>query len=117
MSSENSGVDAILMSTLADLGIAGGRLKFDGEADTYFTFQIISGDERAFADDDGNAYEHFYRVDLFSRKNYNTLLGNMKKALKNAGFYGISVNAEIWEKDTGYYHVSLDVYYMEDVKE
>jgi len=107
-------VDSILLSTLLPLGVPVTRLRFTGKAETYITFQIISGDETGFADDDGTAYEHLYRVDLFSKRNYVQILDQMKRALKTAGFFGISVNAEQYERDTELYHASLNINYMED---
>ena len=106
-------VDNLINSTLASLGVPVERLRFTGEADTYITFQLLNGQEAEHADDEEIAYEHYYRGDIFSKGNYLTLLQQMKKALKAAGFYGITVNAEMYENDTALYHVSLDFYYME----
>lgn len=112
-SNEERRVDGLLKSTLSSLGVPVERLRFTGEADTYITFQLLSGREDAYADDDGNAYEHYYGADIFTKGNYLALLQQMKRALKAAGFYGITVNAEMYEKDTELYHVSLDFYFME----
>ena len=38
---------------------------------------------------------------------------HLKTALKAAGFYGITINAEVYEQDTGYYHVPVEIKYME----
>jgi len=113
MDNEQS-VDNLLKSTLLKLGVPVERLRFAGKVDTYITFQIINGNETAYADDDGEAYEHFYRADIYSKKNYLALLKQTKQILKAAGFYNISVNAEVYENDTGLYHVSLDFNYMEE---
>ena len=37
----------------------------------------------------------------------------MKTALKVAGFYAITIDAETYEQDTGYYHVPVEIKYME----
>jgi hypothetical protein len=113
MSSNKKRVDNLLLSTLLTLGLPVERLRFAGEAEAFITFQIISGSETEFADDDGQAYEYLYRVDIFSKTDYITLMRRAEKALKAAGFYGITVNAEIYEHDTGFYHIPLDIYYME----
>ena len=44
---------------------------------------------------------------------YFALLQRLKTALKAAGFYGITINAEVYEQDTGYYHVPVEIKYME----
>ena len=105
--------DGHLQNTLAALGVPAERLRFTGVADTYITWQTITGSETAFADDDNEEYEHYYRVDLFSRHNYVEKLVELRKILKTAGFYGTQVTAEQYEKDTGYYHASLNTYFME----
>lgn len=105
--------DAHLQKTLASLGVPVERLRFTGKADTYLTWRTISGNERNFADDENEEYEHFYRIDLFSRENYVEKLVELREALKTAGFYGTSVNAEQYEKDTKYYHASLNTNYLE----
>ena len=111
---EEKGADGLLKSTLDALGVPVERLRYTGEAAAeYITFQTLHGGETAHADDDGNAYEHNYRVDIFSRGDYTALLRQVKRALKTAGFYGITVNAEMFEADTNYYHASLDFYFME----
>jgi len=37
----------------------------------------------------------------------------LKTALKAAGFYAITIDAETYEQDTGYYHVPVEIKYME----
>ena len=105
--------DSHLQATLAALGDPVERLRFTGEADAYITWQTITGSETAFADDDSEEYEHYYRVDLFSRHNYVEKLVGIRKALKAAGFYGTTVTAEQFERDTELFHASLNTYYLE----
>lgn len=33
--------------------------------------------------------------------------------MKAAGFYAITIDAETYEQDTGYYHVPVEIKYME----
>ena len=105
--------DSHLHKTLASLGYPVERLRSTSKADTYLTWQTIAGNETAFADDDNEEYEHYYRVDLFSRHNYVKKLVALRKALKAAGFYGTTVLAEQYEEDTKYYHASLNTNFME----
>ena len=39
--------------------------------------------------------------------------GSDNPGSKAAGFYGITINAEVYEQDTGYYHVPVEIKYME----
>ena len=50
---------------------------------------------------------------IYSKTDYFALLQRLKTALKAAGFYGITINAEVYEQDTGYYHVPVEIKYME----
>lgn len=107
-------VDKLLKSTLDTLGVPVKRLVFRGAADTYITFQHLLSQDGAFADDEAAGCEHMYRVDIFSKTDYTGLLKRLKQAVKDAGFYAVSVNAEIYENDTGYYHIPMDMKYWEE---
>lgn len=106
-------VDSVLKSALDTLGVPVERLRFKGKADTFITFQIVLGQETGYADDDSTGTEYTYRVDIFSKNDYIYLLRRTKQALKEAGFYGITVDPEVFENETGYYHVPVEIKYME----
>ncbi|MDR2513746.1 MAG: hypothetical protein LBD02_00875 [Christensenellaceae bacterium] len=106
-------VDSLVKSTLAALGVPVARLRYKGKANTYITFQLVLGRDAAFADDEDIAKEQFYRADIYSKTDYVALVRQAERALKQAGFYGITVNAEAYENDTGFYHVPLEFYFME----
>ena len=40
-------------------------------------------------------------------------LGVPVERLKYGGFYAITIDAETYEQDTGYYHVPVEIKYME----
>ena len=113
MDNEQAGVDSLLKTTLLSLGVPVERLRYRGKADVYMTFQLLTGQETEFADDDATAYEHYYRLDIFSKGSYTALLRRTESALKAAGFYGITVCAEIYEEATSFYHVPIEFYFME----
>jgi hypothetical protein len=110
---ENADIDALLKKTLDTLGVPVARVFFGGKAESFVTFQYLGGREDSHADDEAVSYEHAYRADIFSRSDYTGLLRQMKAALKPAGFYGIAVLAELYENDTGFYHIPTEFYYME----
>ncbi len=41
------------------------------------------------------------------------MLRRTKQALQAAGFYGIVVDPEVYESDTGFYHVPIEAKYYE----
>lgn len=106
-------VDSLLKKTIEKLGVPVERLKFRGRADCYITYQLEAGRDTFFSDDEEGAEEYTYQVHLYSKGNYISLLRSLKAALKAADFYGIEIEAEIFEQDTGFYHVPVTIKYME----
>lgn len=106
-------VDSLLKTTLEGLGAPVERLVFTGNAPVFFTYQFVLGADTAFADDESGAEEFLYRIDLYTKGDFFALLRRTKQALKAEGFYGITVDPEIYEQDTGYYHVPIEMKYME----
>ena len=106
-------VDNILKRTLEGLGVPCERLKFSGTADTFIVFQLVLGQEIDFSDDGTNAMEYIYQIHLYSKGDYIPLLQKAKKALKEAGFFNVTINPEIFESETGFYHIPLEVNYLE----
>jgi len=107
-------VDSLVKSTLELADVPVSRIKYSGSETTYIVYQRILGQEAAHADDDNTAYEHYYRASIYTKSSYFDLLAKVMKSLKAAGFYSISVNAEIYENNTGFHHVSIDFNYMEE---
>lgn len=106
-------VDALLKTTLEGLGYPVERLKYDDKAKTYITYQLVVGRDVHFSDDENGAEEFTYRVDIYSRGDYIALMRSAKRALKEAGFYGITFDPEVFEENTGYYHVPVEIKFME----
>lgn len=106
-------VDSLLKTTLEGLGVPVERLVFTGNASVFFTYQFVLGADTAFADDESGAEEFLYRVDLYTKGDFFALIRRTKQALKAAGFYGVTVDPEVYEQDTGYYHVPIEMKYME----
>ena len=106
-------VDSLLKSTLEKLGFPVERLKYDGKAKTYITYQLVVGRDTFFSDNDGGAEEFTYRVDIYSRGDYIAVMRRAKRILKEAGFYGITFDPEVFEENTGYYHVPVEIKFTE----
>ena len=106
-------VDALLKTTLAAQCPRVARLIFRGKAGTYITYQLVLLQDRDAADDDMQGTEYTYRVDIYSKRDYIALLRRTKQALQAAGFYGIVVDPDVYESDTGFYHVPIEAKYYE----
>lgn len=109
-------VDALLKSTLDGFCRNVSRLVYHGKAETFITYQLVLSNDTAAADDEMQATEYTYRVDLYSKRDYIALLRRIKRALLAAGFYGITIDPEVYESDTRYYHVPITVKFMEKME-
>ena len=107
-------VDSLLKNTLDSLGVPCERLFYSRQADTFLTFQLVTGQETGFADDDTQSTLYTYMIHLFSRHDYISLIRQLKQSLKAAGFFNVLIGAEMYEKDTGYYHIPITVNYLEE---
>ena len=106
-------VVSLVKTTLEKLGYPVERLIYTGKAETFITYQIVVGLDTHFSDDESGAEEFTYRADIYSRVDYIALMRSAKRALKEAGFYGITFDPEVFEENTGYYHVPVEFKYME----
>jgi hypothetical protein len=82
----------------------------------YITYQLIIGLGAEYADDEELMTETTWRIDLFSKDNYTALLPEIVRALKAADFYGVLTEAEQYEQDTGYYHISFEAKFLTEVE-
>lgn len=105
--------EAAINTALKAVGVPFARLRFTRKANTYIVFQMVTGTDMAFADDESGAEETIYRIDLFSKKSYIATIRSIKSALKSAGFYGVVIDTEMYESDTDYYHVPIEARYLE----
>lgn len=112
---ENKMVDTLLNTTLKGLGHPVARLFYGGEADTYITFQIVSCKGVDATDDANTREETIYRVNIYSKVDYTNLLESAISAFKAAGFRGITVEPETYEKDTEFYQVPIQIKYYRRV--
>jgi hypothetical protein len=109
MSEYMNDADKLLKAALLTTGKPVARLVYDGTASEYLTFQTIYSEPILFRDDDNAAYLHSYRVDVYSKENYKALLQAVTAAIRAAGFSLDGVNAEIFEEDTSFYHVPINI--------
>ena len=107
--------DSLLKSALESLNHPVKRLFYSGNADTFLTYQLLLGNGTNFADDSNECNEYAYRVDLYSKTDYVGLLGELVEKVKSIGFYDVVIVAEVYEKDTGYFHIPIEIKYLEEL--
>lgn len=109
--------EAAIKRALEGLGVPVERLTYRGRAEAFITYQLVVSAERDFYDDENEAEEYTFRIDIFAHENYIALLRRVKQALKAEEFYSINTEAEIYENDTRYYHIAIGAKYLERVAE
>lgn len=78
-------VDRLLKSTLDALCPNVARLFFRGKAGTYITYQLVSSEDMAAADDEMHGMEYTYRVDIYSKRDYIALLAPCEAGVEGGG--------------------------------
>lgn len=114
-------VSELLKNTLKALGKPVYRLVYNPKdqknkvsPETYFTFQTVLSQPSGYADDNDTVTLYTFRIDLYTKLDFTQLLSSTLTALKQAGFTISTVDAEIYENDTGYYHVPITIKIMEE---
>lgn len=84
-------------------------LRYDGQDDTYVTYQQTDADTTFSADDDLLNYVDYYDFDVYSKGNYTKILQKIKNILTTNGFswQPARSSGDLFEDDTGYYHKTL----------
>ena len=81
-------VDTLVKTTLEKLGCPVERLKYDGKAKTFITYQIVVLQDKHFSDDESGAEEFTYRADIYSRVDYIALMRSAKRAQRRSRHTG-----------------------------
>lgn len=108
-------VNALVQQTLETLGVPVIRQFFDGTSDRYITYQLTYVRDREYEDDENAAVEYTFGADIYAKRDPDALVQAAKEALKVAGFMNVTVEAEIYESGTKYYHIPLQFNYTEVV--
>ncbi len=108
-------VSTKLLNALKSLDYPVERLFYIGSSKTFFTFQTINIKPSNFYDDDNSSYLYTFRVNLFTKNNFETLLKSTIETLKINGFTILNVDAEIFENDTKYYNIPITIEINEEV--
>ena len=89
----------------AQRGVYTGKIK----PKAYYTFLRIMSTPIVNADDKESGSKEMYRVTLFSKGDFEEQLDKTLEALRAAGIYINSVDAESYETETGYWLVPITI--------
>lgn len=86
----------------------------DNKPSQYCTYQHITSTSAVCADDEEVDAQIMYRVTLFSKTDYESVLGMIIKALKASEYYINSTDGESYETDTGYWKVPITIQILKE---
>lgn len=111
-------IDKLITSTLDSLGVPAQRtvLTTNKKPETYILSQMVTSLPSGYANDEYETIEHTLRVHIYSKKDYTQLLAETLTALTAAGFTVSSIDGEIYEEETGYFHRPITIFFMEETK-
>lgn len=107
-------INKLIIDTLKPLNIPVNFQKYTGTVSTYITFfnYLTQGEE--FSDDQEIGTGHYIQVDVWSKGDYTTLVEEVKRLLREAGFIRKS-EIDLYETDTQFYHKGLRFFYLREV--
>lgn len=106
-------VDKLLKEILERAGYPVARLRYRGTDRCYIVYSLLWSRDRNFSDDSNHCIEYCYNIHIFSKTDYLALIEKIRKDLKDAEFNEVTVDAEMFESDTNYYHAVISAKYME----
>ena len=83
-------------------------LNYTGNADTYLTYYAWQEQPENFFDDEYHTEVAYGTIDIFSKRNFKGVLKEVKKILKANNFIWTDNGPETFERETGYYHISVN---------
>lgn len=109
-------VDKIIENALSTLGVPVQRVMFKSQQKppAFIIWQYITSQPSNYADDDNETTDHTLRVHIYAKQNYTTLLESTVAALKKAGCTIASIDSEIYEEETGFFHRPITIYFLEE---
>lgn len=84
------------------------------KADTYINVQLIHSAPLQQKNDSFDEMYTRYRIHLFSKKDYTEKKNEILRLLKDK-VSGLGVEAELYEPDTGYFHVPIYCKIIEEI--
>lgn len=104
-------VNPIIEAAFKDFEVPIAFLNYTGRSETYLTYYTWLQKPENFSDDEYHVETIYLTVDIWSKTNFKNILKQVKQTLKQNGFTWADNGPETFEKETGYFHVSVNFYY------
>lgn len=90
-------------------------MQYFGSENEYLTYYTWSEKPELFSDNTYNAEVCYGTIDVWSKENFKELLEAVKQKLKQNNFIWTDNAAEIYEPQTGFFHVPVNFYVTSEV--
>jgi hypothetical protein len=88
--------------------IPAGYLTYDGKETTYITYTFTADRPALFGDDKELESVISIDIDIFSKGNFLAIEDKVKEVMENNDFIRIDSSPDMYEKETGLYHKTLE---------
>lgn len=92
------------LKRILKLDVPVAHLKYKGKEKTYVIWSIIDEQPLSASDDEIDYSEVTVDIDIYSEKNYLSIMGLIKKIMKENGWIWDGDSPEMYEEDTKSYH-------------
>lgn len=103
-------MNELIERILTEIGIPYGYIFYDGNSETYITYQEVDLSGSYSGDNDILGYISYYDFDVYSNTNYTEIINSLMEKLEKNGFTWqiTDSSGDMYETDTKYYHRTLN---------
>lgn len=83
------------------------HLRYKGSSKTFVTWSMLGEKPSLSADDEQIFSVVSVDIDVFSNGNYSKLITEIKRRMKENGWVWVEDSPEMFEDDTGLYHITI----------
>lgn len=92
--------------TVSGVSIPASHLKYKGKSKRFITWTLLGETPRLSANDEPLFSVATVDIDIFSDGNYLDMVKEVKKLMKNNEWLWVGDSPEMYEDDTGLYHIT-----------
>jgi len=107
-------VTTLIEKTLGTLGVPVNNLVYDGTEQEYINYALLHQEDVEPADDEPTATECIYAASIFSPTRHKPLRLRARRALRQAGFYGIRTTGEGYGSTMGRSYSTIQFKFLEE---
>lgn len=88
--------------------------QYFGKENTYLTYYTWNERPELFFDDDYHKEVCYGTIDIWSKGNFKDIAESVKQKLRENNFIWTDNGTEMYEPDTGYFHVPVNFYVLSE---